>query len=52
MTWKNRAGHRVWVEVTSRGEFLRCDGCRTRQLITGVQPSRFTAQQHADKCNR
>lgn len=50
--WKTRKGHRVWVEQTARGDFLRCDGCGARRLITGVSPSAFTARAHARECTK
>lgn len=50
--WETRTGSRVWIETDRRGEFIRCDGCRRRMLITGMGPSQFAARQHADTCRK
>lgn len=50
--WKTAAGSRVWIEADRHGEFIWCDGCRRRVLITGSGPAMFAARQHADSCRR
>lgn len=50
--WRTAAGSRVRIETDRRGEFIRCDGCRRRILITGAGPAMFAARQHAESCRK
>lgn len=50
--WRTAAGSRVWIESDRRGDFIRCEGCRARSLITGAGPAMFAARQHAERCRK
>ncbi|WP_157877671.1 hypothetical protein [Streptomyces kanamyceticus] len=50
--WRTKAGSRVRIKTTRRGEFIDCDGCRRDIKITGVGPAMFAARQHAQECRK
>lgn len=48
-----RAGSIVRLEVDARGvRWVACDGCRRREIVTGLGAPRVQAQRHARTCRR
>lgn len=49
--WRTRAGSRVRLVITRRGEFIDCEGCRRKERVTGNGSARAAGAQHARRCS-